>query len=1041
MGATGERRGREEQAGEKGGACGVEENPAHGGDLRGSGDDSGEAGAPLGGELRVGEGEWRGVGGEWARAQAGERLARCITQVVGPALVVLAVEPRTPPPQAARALSSLLLLYVCTRLRAGGGVSGIGQAGALRGILEVVVRHVYLGVLLEPSLYSEETREVVLRALADLCAVKPFLADLYANFDCSLSAQNLFEKLVQIVCKLSWSVSGVLLLPHRLAYQALLSMLHAMALHMQPTSAHPAALPPSGLKAVHTSVWREGGVATARDCIIGVAVKLGEARGEDAAGAKAGLLSERKLCKRLLTAACDAFNRQPKARKALEVLRDRRVISSPPDDGAEPLAAVPGGGGGAPGDAVVSPWGGAHEDLARFFRLGVHLGLDKAKVGEFLGEKVAFNLEVLRAYASTFAFENVPLVDALRAFLQGFQLPGESQKIDRITEAFARSYFGQQKDTVFHTWDGVHILTFSIIMLNTDLHSRQIKKRMSLDEFIRNNRGINQDKDRSLFENLPAQMLEDVYRTIAACEIRLNSADLKGAHDVAGRETPEMLAQRRQDHVAAVATAVAAAGESEGSRAGLVGGAAGMCDVGLEGLLYKEMILSVWEPIVAALSVVLQCIVVKPASASPAGAAASALGGAPGEASADAEDAGEVAVVLAGFQECAQMASRVGVPAMLEALCFNLHRHTLLSLADLESGADGDALPAKPERSASERAVAAFGRSRKSQLVLHALVILCTQHGPLLRRGWWCIFECLTSIASVKLITLPSASLPSYSASQDVPAGNRAGAPGPDDDVVGKSRTHKSRTQAAKTAAGGASKAKGSKGGGGWFSPLSLWGGRGKGAGEGEDAGMQAARCALEPIVGDIRVFLAEVRFLPEEALEALVMALLPMTVDDPGGGGSAELAVATGLASGGEECQVTSGWEDEEDEDEDVNVDEDEDKGPCRHGEREESPKKTPSGVWGVGLSEGGGRGVRDRRQVALELILAVAAQNRDRPSAVWPAIFQHAQGMLSSGMPKEPYITCKRATLCRYSAPGYGSLHSLRAQVSLALSANCCS
>ena len=79
------------------------------------------------------------------------------------------------------------------------------------------------------------------------------------------------------------------------------------------------------------------------------------------------------------------------------------------------------------------------------------------------------------------------------------ELPGESQKIDRITEAFAKSYFGQQASSEFHTWDGVHILTFSIIMLNTDLHSPQVKKRMSLEEFVRNNRGINQDKARNIF--------------------------------------------------------------------------------------------------------------------------------------------------------------------------------------------------------------------------------------------------------------------------------------------------------------------------------------------------------------------------------------------------------------------------------------------------------------------------------------------------------------------------------------------------------------
>ena len=62
--------------------------------------------------------------------------------------------------------------------------------------------------------------------------------------------------------------------------------------------------------------------------------------------------------------------------------------------------------------------------------------------------------------------------------LSSFRLPGELQKIERITEAFARAYFQQQPPNpaprtsrgVYCSWDSCHILTFSIIMLNTDLH-------------------------------------------------------------------------------------------------------------------------------------------------------------------------------------------------------------------------------------------------------------------------------------------------------------------------------------------------------------------------------------------------------------------------------------------------------------------------------------------------------------------------------------------------------------------------------------------
>ena len=64
--------------------------------------------------------------------------------------------------------------------------------------------------------------QVVLRGLCDLCALEGLLPDLYANYDCSLASQNLYEKVVQLVCKLSFPVSGVLLPTHILAYQVFL---------------------------------------------------------------------------------------------------------------------------------------------------------------------------------------------------------------------------------------------------------------------------------------------------------------------------------------------------------------------------------------------------------------------------------------------------------------------------------------------------------------------------------------------------------------------------------------------------------------------------------------------------------------------------------------------------------------------------------------------------------------------------------------------------------------------------------------------------
>ena len=52
-------------------------------------------------------------------------------------------------------------------------------------------------------------------------------------------------------------------------------------------------------------------------------------------------------------------------------------------------------------------------------------------------------------------------------------------------------------------------------MLHTDLHNPQVKKRMSVDEFVRNNRGIDNGKD------LPREFLEEVYANIRDKKVRV----------------------------------------------------------------------------------------------------------------------------------------------------------------------------------------------------------------------------------------------------------------------------------------------------------------------------------------------------------------------------------------------------------------------------------------------------------------------------------------------------------------------------------------
>jgi Sec7-like guanine-nucleotide exchange factor len=61
----------------------------------------------------------------------------------------------------------------------------------------------------------------------------------------------------------------------------------------------------------------------------------------------------------------------------------------------------------------------------------------------------------------------------------------------------------------------VYILAFSVIMLNTDAHNPNIKKKMTEQEFVRTNRGINEGQD------IVPEYLIDIYCRIVTNEIKM----------------------------------------------------------------------------------------------------------------------------------------------------------------------------------------------------------------------------------------------------------------------------------------------------------------------------------------------------------------------------------------------------------------------------------------------------------------------------------------------------------------------------------------
>ena len=71
---------------------------------------------------------------------------------------------------------------------------------------------------------------------------------------------------------------------------------------------------------------------------------------------------------------------------------------------------------------------------------------------------------------------------------------------------------------IFASADTAYVLAYSIIMLTTDLHSPQVKTKMTREQYVKMNRGINDQKD------LPEEYLSKIYHEISEHEIKMKTA-------------------------------------------------------------------------------------------------------------------------------------------------------------------------------------------------------------------------------------------------------------------------------------------------------------------------------------------------------------------------------------------------------------------------------------------------------------------------------------------------------------------------------------
>ncbi|ERN01475.1 hypothetical protein AMTRI_Chr03g54850 [Amborella trichopoda] len=308
---------------------------------------------------------------------------------------------------------------------------------------------------------SYQQQEVTMEALVDFCRQTSFMSEMYANFDCDITCTNVFEDLANLLSKSAFPVNCPLSAMHILALDGLIAVIQGMA-------------------------ERVGSSQSLEQGIVGDLEEYNpfwtvKCENYSDASQWVGFVRRRKFIKRRLMIGADHFNRDPK--KGLEFLQGTHLL---PDK--------------------LDP-----QSVACFFRYTA--GLDKNLVGDFLGNHDDFCVQVLHEFARTFDFEDMNLDTALRLFLETFRLPGESQKIQRVLEAFSERYY-EQSPHILADKDAALLLSYSLIMLNTDQHNVQVKKKMTEEDFIRNNRHINAGKD------LPREFLSDLYQSICKNEIR-----------------------------------------------------------------------------------------------------------------------------------------------------------------------------------------------------------------------------------------------------------------------------------------------------------------------------------------------------------------------------------------------------------------------------------------------------------------------------------------------------------------------------------------
>ncbi|KAF8165376.1 hypothetical protein B0H34DRAFT_793771 [Crassisporium funariophilum] len=405
-----------------------------------------------------------------------------------------------------------------------------GMRTKLKKEIEVLLHEIFIPIL-EMRTSTLKQKAVILAMLSRLCQDPQALVEIYLNYDCdSEAADNIYEHLMNIISKFGSASSSNQQRMNEPPSPALSptpkNQNHASASWSVTTMSVPGTLDTSTIGLSESQLRRQGLeclAAVLRSLVTwGTAASKGpeetasllSARSQIEESKRDPVTPDANLDKLSVTGGSvealrqatpdivdDPTKFESAKQKKTTLLEGIKKFNYKPKRGIQFLIET----GFIPSKAP--------EDIALFL-LSTD-GLNKSMIGEYLGEGDEENIATMHSFVNQLEFKDLPFVDALRLFLQSFRLPGEAQKIDRFMLKFAERYIAGNIKTPFASAESAYVLAYSTIMLNTDAHSRQIKKRMTRADFLKNNRGINEGAD------LPEDFLSQIYDEIQNNEIRM----------------------------------------------------------------------------------------------------------------------------------------------------------------------------------------------------------------------------------------------------------------------------------------------------------------------------------------------------------------------------------------------------------------------------------------------------------------------------------------------------------------------------------------